>query len=281
MSDDESNGDDQAETEDDQAEMRADPFEQLDEDVADREGDPFEQLDDGPDDQSEDSQSSDADSSSGPEWFENPHVDDAAGDQGATSPGGGPDVGDAADQEDPVGPLGEQDATGEASQQPAEETAAEDPSKMTFDVGRRDADRTTMSGPLGDVGTREGDPFEEMGTAFEEQEGGPVDPDVVWQELTSAESRGSVGDAEERTFADVSKHSFCEQCEHFSEPPDISCNHEGTAIVEYLDMETVRVVDCPIVAERRGLEEGMHSAFDDTDEEPEALEMDEVGELEE
>ena len=141
-----------------------------------------------------------------------------------------------------------------------DETAAHDAdggppeeSKMTFDVGRRDA--SDVSNPFADISTRKGDPFEEMDTPFEEMDTRGVDPDAVWQELASAESRGSVGDAQERTYADVSKHSFCEGCEHFTDPPEVRCTHEGTEIIEFLDMETVRVVDCPIVAERRELED--------------------------
>jgi len=51
----------------------------------------------------------------------------------------------------------------------------------------------------------------------------------------------------------VSKHAFCETCEHFSGPPEIECGHGGTEILAFVDMETVRVSNCPIVAERRRL----------------------------
>lgn len=100
---------------------------------------------------------------------------------------------------------------------------------------------------------REGDPFEH-GSPFEEVDVGHIDPDRVWQDLTGAQSRGSVTEGRKRTYADVSKHAYCEQCEHFTEPPRMECEHEGTEIVEFRDMETVRVVDCPIVAEREALE---------------------------
>lgn len=267
MSDDDA-GDDQSENEGDQQgdegdhpQRDADPFEELGKDVAGRKGDPFEELGDGPGDSPMDDPQSGG-SDSGPAWFENPNeeqsssgrgTDESVDDHGPRDPLGERGADESEDDHGPTGPLGEQESAGTGQQPEGEKRATQDPSRMTFDVGRRDVDGTTMSGPLGDVGTREGDPFEEMGRTFEEQEGGPIDPDVVWQELTSAESRGSVGDAQERTFADVSKHSYCEQCEYFSEPPDIHCSHEGTEIVEYLDMETVRVVDCPIVAERREL----------------------------
>ncbi|MFC7073236.1 hypothetical protein ACFQJ7_11745 [Halovenus rubra] len=117
----------------------------------------------------------------------------------------------------------------------------------------RDGSSTTE--PLGDVSTREGDPFEEGESLFEEQETDGIDPDTVWKELASAESDRETDERYERTFADVSKHSYCEQCEHFSSPPDVACTNEGTDIVEFLDVETVRVVDCPVVKERKELEE--------------------------
>jgi len=108
--------------------------------------------------------------------------------------------------------------------------------------------------PPGD--DREGDPFEDATSAFERMDVGDVDPDSVWESLDEARMRGSVSERQGRTYAEVSKHRFCEQCEYLSDPPSIECAHEGTEIVEFLDMETVRVVDCPVVAERRDLEDG-------------------------
>jgi hypothetical protein len=105
---------------------------------------------------------------------------------------------------------------------------------------------------------RRGDPFDNFDDAFDREEIDRVDPDTVWEELESAQAGGSLAETPERTYAEVSKHSYCEQCEHFSAPPEIRCGHEGTQIVEFLDMETVRVVDCPVVAERKELREGGH-----------------------
>lgn len=136
--------------------------------------------------------------------------------------------------------------------QTAEVESEDETREMDLDVGRREE-----SGPddrFLDVGNREGDPFDSFDDSFEEMDVDQLDPDEVWQELTSAESRGSVGSASQRTYAEVSKHSYCEGCEYFSPPPDVSCGHEGTEIVEFLDMETVRVVDCPVVTEREELE---------------------------
>jgi hypothetical protein len=94
-----------------------------------------------------------------------------------------------------------------------------------------------------------------MEDTFTERGVDKVDTETVWKQLTDAKSRGSVTEKQDRTYAKVSKHSYCEQCEYFSDPPDISCSHEGTEIVEFLDVETVRVVDCPVVARRKELED--------------------------
>jgi hypothetical protein len=225
-----------------------DPFERLDDAVEDREGDPFDNLgyadDDadgedppaaqGGEDQSAEQDDEDgataADDSAGEEWSQLTSPDDEVVDR------------PAADVSDSPGESGD-------------DQAAEDRSEMEFGIGRRESEGAPEGPSLSDVGTREGDPFENVQGAFEQMDTGEMDPDAVWQALASAESRGSVGDARERTYAEVDKHSYCEQCEHFSEPPDIACTHEGTDIIEFLDMETVRVVDCPVVAERKELED--------------------------
>jgi len=92
--------------------------------------------------------------------------------------------------------------------------------------------------------TAEGDPFE--AGLFEERAVVDSEPGAVWEVLERGGDTAGAG-----TRAQVSKHSYCEQCEFFSEPPAVECHHEGTEIVEFPDVETVCVVDCPVVAERR------------------------------
>ncbi len=94
-----------------------------------------------------------------------------------------------------------------------------------------------------------GDPFEEEGV-FEQQEVGAVDPDEVWEDLAGSDR---VESDDGSHYAEVSKHTYCENCEWFSEPPAVSCTHEGTEIVEFLDMETARLLNCPVVEERRAI----------------------------
>lgn len=232
-----------------------DPFEELDEAVGDRSGDPFESLGDG----SDDSANADPDGRDEPVDIDSPSPPTATAGDAESSPADGlsQDPVDAGEQPtqstgDTVPSSGDVEPSGESSEP---EFEPQDPSGMSFDVGRRSDAETPDGTPLSDMPDRDGDPFENVDQAFEAVDVGQLDPDIVWQELTSAESRGSVGDAQKRTYAAVSKHSYCEQCEHFSAPPDVYCKHEGTEIVEFLDMETVRVVDCPIVTEREKLEE--------------------------
>lgn len=235
------------------SEAGADPFEQFESDVGDREGDPFEKIaGDAPDEQTGpeaesaanpsspagessatgDEQTSPDANSSGSDWVEEFGIEQTPGTPGR-------------ERESP------KDIASEGSEMGVDSEERAISEEMNLDVGRRDE---SSPDPLGDVGPREGDPFEEGGSLFEERDTESIDPDAVWQDLASADSRGASGESYERTFADVSKHSYCEHCEHFSPPPEVACTHEGTDIVEFLDMETVRVVDCPVVAERRELE---------------------------
>lgn len=109
-----------------------------------------------------------------------------------------------------------------------------------------------------DGGVDRGDPFAGE-SAFQEMDVGEIDEDEVWRQISDAQSRGSVKGARERDYAEVSKHRYCERCEHFTEPPEVRCTNEGTEILEFVDNESVRVADCPVVAERRALRRGSES----------------------
>jgi hypothetical protein len=117
--------------------------------------------------------------------------------------------------------------------------------------GTRKRRADSEDGPLADVdGVPGGDPFEsgDWSTGGED--------DSVWEDLSKPVEAETTQDEGGRRLSDVNKHSFCEQCEYFTGPPEIACTHEGTDILAFLDMETVRVADCPIVRERERLEEG-------------------------
>jgi len=105
--------------------------------------------------------------------------------------------------------------------------------------------------PFAGMDGREGDPFGEGESVFEAVDIDRVDPDEVWASLDSDEDDGTFKGSR---YVEVSKHRFCEQCEHFSKPPAARCTNEDAEIIEFLDMETVRLLNCPVVAEQRELE---------------------------
>lgn len=107
--------------------------------------------------------------------------------------------------------------------------------------------------------------------AFEEVEVDDVDTDEVWTDIAEGTSDDTPVTSDDQTddtpvtsddrteaeTVEVSKHAYCENCRFLSEAPEIHCTHEGTEIVEFIDMETVRLSNCPIVAERAGLDDGV------------------------
>jgi hypothetical protein len=106
---------------------------------------------------------------------------------------------------------------------------------------------------------------DEMEEAFEDMVD-DVEADEVWAEVTDEDGDGTLAETGETApaerpvdtdVAEVSKHDYCESCEYFSEAPEIHCTHDGTEILDFVDMDKVRVSDCPIVAEREGLEQGV------------------------
>lgn len=212
----------------DDDESTDDPFADLEDEVSDREGDPFTSLSEEVADQREQGAESPT-TEDDTDWVDEFGVGGPETDRRA-----GP--AESADEDDA-------DSVDEEMEWESDQGAGES-------VGRGDS----TTDVFGDVGHREGDPFEE-GNLFEERDTEGIDPDTVWEELAESDGEQETRTVEGRRFAEVSKHSYCEGCEHFSAPPDVACNHEGTNIVEFLDMETVRLVDCPIVAERLELEE--------------------------
>lgn len=119
----------------------------------------------------------------------------------------------------------------------------------------------------------EDDPFE-SGDApadpFTEIAVDDVDESSIWDALGAQEDAptdvvgGELPDAETELDEEiVPKRSYCEKCEHFSAPPETACTNPGTEIRELVDMEHFLVVDCPVVAQRRGLDGYAEESTDD------------------
>lgn len=72
----------------------------------------------------------------------------------------------------------------------------------------------------------------------------------VWEAIEADETPGGGYVADATDTAVVAKREFCERCQHFAEPPDAHCTHDGTEINVFVDRAHVEVANCPIVEER-------------------------------
>lgn len=145
---------------------------------------------------------------------------------------------------------------------PASGTAPTDADAAGNDSTRDGRADQRADDPFADEDRGDGDPFEARADVFERVDADGVDPDAVWAAFADGTTGGeetpgkeeTPGEADPGRYSEVSKHAYCERCEHFSTPPDASCAHGTAEIVEFLDAETVRVLNCPVVAERESLE---------------------------
>lgn len=110
-------------------------------------------------------------------------------------------------------------------------------------------------GPLNDLADRVREQEEravEDDDLFETVEVGGVDEEALWEQVTTEE--GYAVEAPEDREDVVEKSAYCEQCEFFTGPPRTRCTHEGTQILEMVDLEQFRVRNCPVVLEEEALE---------------------------
>jgi len=124
-----------------------------------------------------------------------------------------------------------------------------------------DADRVASGagrdGPLGELASGI-DGRRERGTKaddalFDEVDVGEVDADELWSQVESDEP--TVEPRGNREVREVEKRKYCSQCPYFSDPPEVACSHEGTDILQQVDMEHFEVADCPVVLEDERLED--------------------------
>jgi len=130
-----------------------------------------------------------------------------------------------------------------------------------FAVGREGSDDASPFDEL-QADTNDVDPDELFEEMFVEQEAGDLDTESVWETLEGTEREGGKqdgggleGETSEGDEHVVSAREFCADCEHAAEPPEVRCTYEGSEIVEFVDKNTVRVRNCPIVARRNKLGE--------------------------
>lgn len=151
--------------------------------------------------------------------------------------------------------------------------AAEDLEPVNDDGQEEPPER---EGPLADVASdverlRDRDPESIDPELFDEvADEAAVDREALWRQVAGEEAAERVAemdpdldtsgvtapriDPEDRTERIVEKKKYCQKCEHFSPPPEVHCTHEGTDIAELVDVDTFRVIDCPVIAEDEELE---------------------------
>ncbi|WP_336025024.1 hypothetical protein [Halobellus salinisoli] len=98
------------------------------------------------------------------------------------------------------------------------------------------------------------DPFEEMSVP-------EIGGEALWESVDAegdgrppglgplADETATSLDGAEAPEHVVEKETYCQKCPHFADPPEFSCTHDGTEIVEVVDSERFRVRNCPIVEE--------------------------------
>lgn len=95
-----------------------------------------------------------------------------------------------------------------------------------------------------EVGTVDGtEQSVSQGTPLSEAE------EAIEEEFTVDQGDSDVDEDEEYVESLINKRIYCQQCPHFSEPPDVSCQHGGTSIVEVREDGQFVVRDCPVVTE--------------------------------
>lgn len=118
---------------------------------------------------------------------------------------------------------------------------------------------------------------EDVEDLFSEMDVGEVDEDAVWEQLSASADESVYATGPAGAAADVSEDAasagardvtvvekrLCQSCPHFADPPETACTHEGTTIDAEVDVDHFRVVDCPVVAERREMEASDFSADED------------------
>ncbi|OVE86408.1 hypothetical protein B2G88_02560 [Natronolimnobius baerhuensis] len=118
--------------------------------------------------------------------------------------------------------------------------------------------RRDRQGPLSDIASAVDERSTDAGESafdelFEQEQVAEIDSDQLWDRLENDQPPDSFLEAD-REVREIDKHSYCHQCPHFAEPPELACGHDGTDILDVPSLETFRVADCPVVLENEDLE---------------------------
>ncbi|TKX54660.1 hypothetical protein EXE42_07400, partial [Halorubrum sp. SP3] len=193
------------------------------------------------------------------------HFDDGPFDDGASDEAGAFEAPDADGADDPFAALGEgvddgagsnRDAGGGSDDADPEPRTDPEPAVPPDDpFAELDADAGDAAGgddpfeamAVGDVGEDVWEALDEessVGTDAAGFDGGAAGGGVDGATRSAGPAAGAAATGDERV---VDKRSYCQQCPHFTAPPETACTHEGTDIVESVDFSRFRVRNCPMV----------------------------------
>ncbi|EJN58561.1 hypothetical protein [Halogranum rubrum] len=105
---------------------------------------------------------------------------------------------------------------------------------LLTDSADNDVDATASVGQVEQTGRAETPPSADAEAA----------PSVDSETPSMVEEVESPSDVTEHV---VPKREYCQRCPHFSAPPDATCTHDGTDIVEVVSVGEFRVRNCPMV----------------------------------
>ncbi|MFB6148548.1 MAG: hypothetical protein ABEJ48_02685 [Halobacteriales archaeon] len=94
---------------------------------------------------------------------------------------------------------------------------------------------------------------EEVWDSFEEREVEEIDD--LWDRIENDDDETTDPSTDEDRIEEVPKADYCAGCPHLSDPTEMECTHEGTEILQLVDVETVRVRNCPVVEQRETITE--------------------------
>ena len=163
------------------------------------------------------------------------------------------------DLADELGVESTDDATPDSADDPtADDATADSPDDPAADS----SDDATADVPLSELASEvaaDADAVDPEESPFETVDTADIDPEEAWERLEADEGfqppeSEPTAEPVEETEADapehvVDKRQYCQQCPYLSSPPELSCDHEGTEIVEVRDSDNFRVRNCPMIGE--------------------------------
>lgn len=123
-----------------------------------------------------------------------------------------------------------------------------------------DTDDAPLSDLADEVARRRDLDPEDVEDVFEQMDAPEIDAEQLWERLaeggdeTVAFSR-RVEDDVDRDVRVIPKRT-CQRCPYFTDPPEVGCTHDGTDILELVDVDHHKVADCPMVMDEEIIEAG-------------------------